>query len=775
MNPHFAAFIQLGKDLAAARGVTWEIPLDQAGTAIKGAEWDLTALAGGVSPRVRLRHFNSDQSALDALNAARSANGLSFQLHGTFSAAWQELIKAAVMEQLFVRRNSFSHVANSVVRPLRVIATCAVETEPWSVTIDDMACSVRVGNCVQASGKLGDLIMGLTKVLFDTNHLTDAGPLYPALASTRLQPRATRRSKFLNSQDEIRSNLEDRKRAERLPERRAFWELVRIVMTEQPLTFVDELRFAAIRIMILTGFRIGEAALLPAAWRTDRHYYDDRQRPAGELGGYSQSLLIRNFAEKQQAKNADSTVLVERTHYVPRMFEEIVAQTLDRITTITDPLRNTLRQQTKTGRILPEFEVNALVPTTQIYPRLTGNAFWLEMSEWKKRHWIQKCRQHYAPACFDELREMQEQLHACPGGTMSATARMYFRRALKPNPRLDTALVLRNASGSATAIQHDMSQVFVRVGELENYLRAAAASKLSDTEVFKLTDRDFASWEFLFLHPKRSLAEERTGGICDVTRYVAVGRPDTDLISLALGEQKSCDTLFKRYGQSEGDKALVLTSHMLRHLQNTELFRLGVADTIISKRFNRRSVAQSYEYDHRSLAEELDQLELPVEVEMALGEKASTVAKMIQSGKASGPIVDAFKRIQSTEGDTAAFEYLKVEADGFHATPYGHCLNSFTVDPCPKHLECFSGCRHLSATNLPENRSHLRTLELKLVAAVETAEAKPSKSIGRTNQIQHAKVRLEGVRTLLATNEGDKPFPDGPDFSVPHPTGVMDG
>ena len=153
---------------------------------------------------------------------------------------------------------------------------------------------------------------------------------------------------------------------------------------------------------------------------------------------------------------------------------------------------------------------------------------------------------------------------------------------------------------------------------------------------------------------------------------------------------------------------MVLTSHTLRHLQNTELFRLGVADTIISKRFNRRSVAQSYEYDHRSLAEELDQLELPADVEMALGEKASTVAKMIQSGKASGPIVDAFKKIQSTEGDTAAFEFLKVEADGFHAT-YGHCLNSFTVDPCPKHLECFSGCRHLSATNLPENRRHLRT------------------------------------------------------------------
>lgn len=67
------------------------------------------------------------------------------------------------------------------------------------------------------------------------------------------------------------------------------------------------------------------------------------------------------------------------------------------------------------------------------------------------------------------------------------------------------------------------------------------------------------------------------------------------------------------------------------------------------------------------------------------------------------------------------------------------------------------------------------TLELKLKTAVEMAEAKPSSSIGRTNQIEHARTRLQGVRTLLAAEEGDLPFPDGPDLSVPRRTGVMDG
>lgn len=72
MNPHFAAFIKLGMELAATHGVPWGIPLDQSGTAIKGYDWDLTALAGGVAPKHRLRHFSSEPSALDALNAARS-------------------------------------------------------------------------------------------------------------------------------------------------------------------------------------------------------------------------------------------------------------------------------------------------------------------------------------------------------------------------------------------------------------------------------------------------------------------------------------------------------------------------------------------------------------------------------------------------------------------------------------------------------------------------------------------------------------------------------
>ena len=258
-------------------------------------------------------------------------------------------------------------------------------------------------------------------------------------------------------------------------------------------------------------------------------------------------------------------------------------------------------------------------------------------------------------------------------------------------------------------------------------------------------------WEFLFVQPKRSLAEERNDGLCDVTRYMAVSRPDPRFIGIGAWLRQGVPSLFEKYGETAEDRALKIEPHMLRHLQNTELFRLGVADTIISKRFNRRSVAQSYEYDHRSLAEDLDQIEIPQDIEVMLGEKASTVARLIKGGKANGPIVDAFRRIQATEGDAAAYEYLRAEADGFHATPYGHCLNSFTVDPCPKHLECFADCRHLSATDLPENRQNLIRLEGKFKLALETIKARPSTSIGWKNQLDHAEKRL-GRRTEASCN-----------------------
>jgi hypothetical protein len=428
--------------------------------------------------------------------------------------------------------------------------------------------------------------------------------------------------------------------------------------------------------------------------------------------------------------------------------------------------------QCETGRLLPWYDENDVVPFVELYVRLSGNPFWLEI---EREPFVLKYREHFDPDIFGKLHKFQAEKYAGLSKKLDMALYAFGNRLQKQMQADETKLCFRDSKGAPILDRARMSwaDTFLNVGDLEEHIRRVIPSKISDTAAMSAESGPIQPWQFLFLHPKRSLSEERNEGMCDVTRYFSINRPDSRLIGIALGDQEKIPSLFERYSATEEDRNLRLESHMLRHLQNTELFRLGVADTIISKRYNRLSVKQSYEYDHRSLAEELEQISIPEEIEVLLGEKAATVAKLIKGGKAKGPIVDAFARIQATDGDEAAYNYLRVEADGFHATPYGHCLNSFTVDPCPKHLECFANCRHLSATGLKENKVNLMRLEDKFKVAIETIKSRPSGSIGWKNQLKHAEDRLAGVQKLLSTPDGERVFPDGVDLSTQRSNDVL--
>jgi len=691
---------------------------------------------------------------------------------------WCELIKAATCDQLIFRRNTPANAQQNIIRPLKVLATCAGTLKPWQLNSDVVKEAVLLVRESQPSGKLADLVVGVVKNIIDTNHLAEASPLYPTLRIHRLPIQQNRKSRAIKTSEQLLTDLEQRKISERLPERKAFWELMRIVFTERPKTLVDALRFAAIKVMVVGELRIGKAVRLPADWKRTREYFDPSGRPAGELGGCSRALMLRYFAEKQQDSRSDSVVLFESAQYVPAIFEELLTEALDESVRLAQPLRQTLKLQMETQRLLPWYQPNELITAFEAYTRLTGNPFWLDLPDTQADEYVCRYQQDFNPDIFNELSCHQAEQYQRPGGQRKLDFAMYvyFNRLMKGPSRGARPIIFRKSTGDIYAGKRmAWNEVYFRVDELEAFITDAAPTKLSDRQPLRLAEGDLQPWEFLFLTPKRSLAEERNGGLCDVTRYFAIGIPDTTFLMLALGEFKDRTSLFQRYGLTDADRSLILTSHSLRHLQNTELFRMGLADTIITKRFNRRNVAQSYEYDHRSLAEELEQIEIPPEIEVALGDNASTVARLIQSGKATGPLVDCFKRIQSEQGDQAAFEFLKVEADGFHATPYGYCINSFTVDPCPKNLECFAGCSHLTATNLPENH-HLETLRYKFEAALAETQARPVSTVGRENQIAHATIRLESIKRLLQTPTGQLVFPDGQDLSKQNiAKSVLDG
>jgi hypothetical protein len=581
---------------------------------------------------------------------------------------------------------------------------------------------------------------------------------YPTDESLSAQHQADAIRKRQNAhggREGLRRSLAERKSVAKLPDQRAFWELVRIVFTEMPRTFSDAIRFAAFKMQIIMGFRIGEAALLPVDWKRWREYLDADGRPAAEHGGFSRSLMIRHFAEKQEEdERADGLSFYENTQHVPPIFEDVLIETLDHIEKITAPLRERLRLQTETGRVFPEFTEGSLAPAWEMYVRMTGNAV-ISKAELPSSL-IQQYRESYDPHLLDDIRRLQLD------GKLAGLSQFWTNPAQRHIP-------IRTSAGTIINGRIDWRSAYIRVCDVERHVRENRGTKLSDTTPTTITDgTKLYPHDLMFIMPVRNLIEGRNDGILDTKMYSAIGRIDRSDLNNSISGKGSGNNLFERYGQTEEDRTLRLTSHSLRHLQNTELFRLGVADTIITKKFNRRSVQQSHVYDHRSLAEDLADIDLPPEAEDRLGDKALQVFKLISANKARGPIVDEFRRVQLEYGDEAAFDYLNAEADGLHVTPYGFCMNSFTSDPCPKHLECFNGCLHLARTDVNGEQENLERMRDRFAKVIITLEALPAdhRNIGWANQLTHARVRHDNIVKALGTEPGMQIFPDGRDLSV---------
>ncbi len=765
MNPSYAEYIATAKILANERGLEWNLACDDQGNVTKDTRWNLTALVGMMPPPTYwLGQLGVEPVSFEKVNEIRRRMGQPTLPCRGMPEAWKDLYKAVLIHQLLIRRTK-PRSALLIAVGIRRLAPAAADTPPWAVTPDHIQQTYNAVLQSSDSGKPALDFVTMVRTVFDAQKLADI----PALTRFCI-PYATKESQAAQQQADtirkrqnahggrkgLRRELAERKSASKLPVERAFWELVRIVFTETPRTFSDAIRFAAFKVQIIMGFRIGETARLPLDWKRWREYLDANGRPAGERGGFSRSLMIRHFAEKQEEdERAEGLSFYENTQHVPPMFEEILVETLDHVATITSPLRERLRRQAETGRIFPEYPEEALVPAWEMYVRMTGNAVFSDAD--LPPELVSQYRESYDPQLLETIRELQ--FDSKPSGL----SQFWTSPAQRQIP-------IRDASGMSLGGRIDWRSAYIRVEDVERHVRENRATKLSDTNPTTTTDgTQLYPHDLLFLTPVRNLIEGRNDGILDTTFYSAICRLDAVKLNVSIsGRGGQGDTLFQRYGQTDEDRSHRLNSHALRHLQNTELFRLGVADTIITKKFNRRSVQQSHAYDHRSLAEDLANIDLPPEAEERLGDKALQVFKLISANKARGPVVDEFRRVQREYGEDAAFDYLNAEADGLHVTPYGLCMNSFTSDPCPKHLECFNGCLHLARTDVISEQENLERMRDRFAKVIISLEALPEdrRNVGWANQITHARIRYDNIVKALGTEPGMQVFPEGADLSV---------
>ncbi len=327
----------------------------------------------------------------------------------------------------------------------------------------------------------------------------------------------------------------------------------------------------------------------------------------------------------------------------------------------------------------------------------------------------------------------------------------------------------RFAEHVAEAVRMALAATVQLRAALKAQVEGGSPNEHSDTRTFRTTGgKVLGAYDLLFLVEARALREP--GSPVSPAAAVAPISLNAAYTSVGVGVVDRKTTLFIRYGQTVAARNMRLKPHSLRHLMNTELFRQNVPDTIITNHFGRRTIAQSYEYDHRTLAERLAFVSLPVSANgiVPQGRPEELVAKMVVGGAApSSHLARSFRAIQADQGDEAAFAYLVANSDGFHVTPYGFCTNSFSVNPCVKHLKCFDNCKHFTASGRPEHLASLETLREQLTAMRDAALAKPATTVGRRNQVAHATSLLQGVEAALAAHAEARVFPSGVDHSSP--------
>ncbi|MBX4876981.1 hypothetical protein HJA89_29730 [Rhizobium bangladeshense] len=571
MNPFYAEYIATAKRLTEERGLSWNLVFDGDGKVSKDTRWNLTELRGGFSkPVAWLGQVGVDTAPFEKLNDIRLEMGQGLLVPKPMSSHWLDFFQAVLIHQLLLGQTKPGS-AVQVGAGIRRLAPAPEDTPPWAVTPDQIQQAYNAVLRSSESGKQALDFVTMVRNVIDKQKLADIPALarfcqpYASKEALTAQQRADAvkdRQNAHGGRKSLRRSLAERKSASKLPDERAFWELVRIVFTETPLSFSDAIRFAAFKVQIIMGFRIGEAALLPLDWKRWREYLDADGRPAGEHGGFSRSLIIRYFAEKQEEDDlAEGLALYENIQHVPPMFEEILVETLDYIATITAPMRERLRRQTETGRIFPEHPEDALVPAWEMYVRMTGNAIISDAEV--PPELIRQYRESYDPQLLLDMREIY--LRGRPKGM----PQYWFRGELASVP-------IRDSFGIPMIGNVKWREALVRVGDVENYVHEHIGTKVSDTTPTTLTDGSkFYPHELLFLMPTRNLIEGRNNGLLDTTMYSAIGILDKGPLNGSLSGKASGETLFQRYGQTDEDRALTLTSHSLRHLQNTELFRLG--------------------------------------------------------------------------------------------------------------------------------------------------------------------------------------------------------
>ena len=646
----------------------------------------------------------------------KKAQAITFEIHrqslektGYFATpkaplppAFQEFCKAIIVHLQRTRRLKFSMVAayNIATRRLYNSLYERGEADPTRLTRSDFD---RVVGFLQASSyqNLYDAISHLKVIAntIDKLQITEIAIHF----EHDVRPEKARHD-YISLHDPDRA-VKQRKSDEKLPSREAMEAYAQC--TNQPLSSGEEILLRVIDLLIATGQRGNEVAIIPYDCWVERPIKDEQSEVV--LDAHGKALVecgIRYFAEKQ---------FQSRVHWLAESDIPLAKRAIDRLKDLTTEQREiAVWQEHHPGRIW-QFSPDEVISEREVMK-------WLGFSNESGYG-----RNLYLYLSRNDIHPYEESA----GRKNKNVGRRYVAGEIERliAPKLGGHAVLKeNTQGKAKVV-----------------LKTSEVLAIAFDGQFRFGGREANVFRAI---PRRVSLEE---------------------INRALGADPKYPSIFSRRSLVEADGAPIrLTSHQPRHWRNTIYHLTGMSDVQQALALGRKRLDQNKFYQHTSI-EENTAAHQEFLAFNSYQERIDFLHEGIRKGRIQGSLSDNYHTLLQIEGPTTAEAFLNVHATALHITPFGGCVHDFSQAPCPKHLQCWNDCSHLHLMGTPSERKNLQKQAERLTSAILVMREHSDGEAGSDVWLADQEHKLKNLQAALsqASTGVQQVFPAGRPMTTP--------
>lgn len=617
-------------------------------------------------------------------------------------SAFQDFCKAIIVHLQRIRGLKFSMVAayNIATRRLYNSLYERGEADPIRLTCSDFD---RVVGFLRASSykNLYDAISHL-KVIADTIDKLQITEIAIHFEHD-VRPEKARHD-YISLHDPDRA-VKRRKSDEKLPSREAMEAYARC--TNQPLSSGEEILLRVIDLLIATGQRGNEVAVIPYDCWVERAIKNEQSEVV--LDAHGKALVecgIRYFAEKQ---------FQSRVHWLAESDIPLAKRAIERLKDLTTEQRGiAVWQEQHPGRIW-QFSPEEVISEREVMK-------WLGFSNESGYG-----RNLYLYLSRNGIHPHEESV----GRKNKNVGRRYVAGEIE-------RLIAPRLGGHAALTENTQ-------GKAKVVLRTSEVLAIAFDGQFRFGGREANVFRVI---PRRVSLEE---------------------INRALGADPKYPSIFSRRSLVEADGAPIrLTSHQPRHWRNTIYHLTGMSDVQQALALGRKRLDQNKFYQHTSI-EEATAAHQEFLAFNSYQERIDFLHAGIRNCQIQGSLTDSYHALLQDKGTTTAETFLTVHATALHVTPFGGCVHDFSQAPCPKHLQCWNDCSHLHLMGTPSERKNLQKQAERLTSAILIMREGGDGEAGSDVWLADQEHKLNNLQTALSRDRAgvQQVFPTGRPVAIP--------